>query len=422
MSAPESSERRPSGALAVGASLGPYVIVAPLGAGGMGEVYRARDTKLGREVAIKVLPEAVAQDTERLARFEREAHVLASLNHPRIAAIYGLEESEGRRGLVLELVEGETLAERVAAGPVPIDETLVIARQVAEALEAAHEKGIVHRDLKPANVKMTPDGSVKVLDFGLAKALANDPALSDVASSPTLTAQATRAGVILGTAAYMAPEQARGRSVDKRADIWAFGALLFELLTGRRAFEGETVSDTMAAVLTRDPDWAALPAATPESVRRLLRHCLDRDVRRRLHDIADARLELDETATIGGAPTTSIAATRRRFTPAVVGMAGLALLAAFLLGKGTSHISSPPRAASFPVHATIALPKGQHLAGWASPELARSRRTAAVSHSWPSPTVVRNSSSSSTSIGEKPRWSPTARTPRGRSFPPTAAG
>ena len=227
----------------------------------MGEVYRARDAKLNRDVAIKVLPEAVAKDTERLARFRREAQVLASLNHPHIAAIYGLEESGGIEALVLELVEGDTLAERIAGGPVPVDEALEIARQIARALEAAHEKGIVHRDLKPANVKLDPTGQVKVLDFGLAKALSSDGSSPDVTSSPTLTAAATQAGVIIGTAAYMSPEQARGKSVDKRADIWAFGTVLYEMLTGRKAFEGETVSDTLAAVLTKDPDWGTLPAA-----------------------------------------------------------------------------------------------------------------------------------------------------------------
>jgi len=292
--------------LSAGTRLGPYEILAPLGVGGMGEVYRARDVQLGRDVAIKVLPEAVAQDAERLARFQREAQILAALNHPHIAAIYGLEkmgpestgpESTGpSRALVLELVEGETLAERIAAGPIPWDEALAMARQIADALEAAHERGIVHRDLKPANVKRTPNGQIKVLDFGLAKAVAGEGSSMspDVTSSPTLTARSTETGIILGSAAYMSPEQARGKPVDKRADVWAFGALLYEMLTGRRAFEGETVSDTLAAVLMADPDWSALPADTPANVRKVLRRCLERDRNRRLHDIADARLELDE--------------------------------------------------------------------------------------------------------------------------------
>ena len=282
--------------LASGMKFGPYEILSPLGAGGMGEVYRARDGKLNRDVAIKVLPEAVAEDAERLARFQREAQVLASLNHPHIAAIYGLEKTGNVEALVLELVEGETLAERIAAGPMPIDEALAIARQIADALEGAHEKGIVHRDLKPANVKVTPEGKVKVLDFGLAKALTGDRSSPDQTHSPTLTAAATSAGVVIGTAAYMSPEQARGKSVDKRADIWAFGAVLYEMLSGRKAFEGETVSDTLAAVLMRDVDWSALPAETPVSVRRVLRRCLDRDIRTRFRDIADARVEMDEAA------------------------------------------------------------------------------------------------------------------------------
>ena len=282
--------------LTAGTKLGSYEILSPLGAGGMGEVYRARDGKLHRDVAIKVLPELFAADAERLARCQREAQVLASLNHPHIAAIYGLEKSGNIEALVLELVEGETLAERIASGPIPVDETLGIARQIADALEAAHEKGIVHRDLKPANVKLTPEGKVKVLDFGLAKALTKDASSPEVSHSPTLTAAATQAGVVIGTVAYMSPEQARGKPVDKRTDIWAFGAVLYEMLTGRKAFEGDTVSDTLAAILKTEPNWAALPASTPVSVRRLLRRCLDRDPKRRLHDIADARLEIDAVA------------------------------------------------------------------------------------------------------------------------------
>ncbi len=242
--------------LGPGAKLGPYDVLAPLGAGGMGEVYRAQDTRLGRDVAIKVLPAEVASDPERLARFRREAHLLASLNHPNIAAIHGLEESDRRPFLVLELVAGETLQERLARGRIPLEDALPIARQIAEALEEDHEHGIVHRDLKPANVKLTPEGKVKVLDFGLAKAYAGDgdAGQSDVSHSPTLTRAGTEAGVILGTAAYMSPEQARGKRVDKRADIWAFGVVLYEILTGRRLFHGGTVSDTLAAVLKTDPD------------------------------------------------------------------------------------------------------------------------------------------------------------------------
>jgi len=282
--------------LQFGSRLGLYEILSAIGAGGMGEVYRAKDTKLGRGVAIKVLPDTVAADPERLARFYREAQVLASLNHPNIAAIYGFEESNNTHALVLELVEGPTLADRIARGPIPLAEALPIAKQIAEALEAAHEQGIVHRDLKPANIKIREDGAVKVLDFGLAKAMESPVALSpEVSDSSTLTTPAmTRAGVILGTAAYMSPEQARGRRVDKRTDVWSFGCVVYEMLTGRAAFAGETVSDLIAMVLTREPDLTALPTATPASVRRLLRRSVEKDVRRRLRDIGDARLELDE--------------------------------------------------------------------------------------------------------------------------------
>jgi serine/threonine-protein kinase len=309
--------------LAAGSRLGPYEILAPLGAGGMGEVWRARDTKLGREVALKVLPQAVAVDAERLARFEREAQLLAALNHPHIAAIYGVEDSTETKALVLELVEGETLQERIAHGPLPVEEAVAIARQIAEALEAAHEKGVIHRDLKPANVKLTANGDVKVLDFGLAKAL--DPgatsslspsASSTLMNSPTLTAAGTQLGVILGTAAYMAPEQARGKTVDKRADVWALGCLIWEMLTGQRLYEGETVSDTIAAVLTRTPEWSALPTGTPAALRELLRRLLERDPRSRLHDVADARIFLDDIAA-GRLPEPAATSTARAAHPAL---------------------------------------------------------------------------------------------------------
>ena len=260
----------------------------------MGEVYRAHDAKLLREVAIKILPPAVAADPERLARFEREARVLASLNHTNIGAIYGVEDASGIPALVLELVEGSTLEERIAAGPVPVAEALAIARQVIAALEAAHERGIVHRDLKPANIKLTPGGTVKVLDFGLAKAVADEGQTSAVAASPTVTSAATRDGIILGTAPYMSPEQARGQLVDRRTDVWALGCVLYEMLTRQRAFGGETVSDAIVSVLEREPDYSALPPNTPSAVRRLLRRALQKDVRSRLRDIGDARLDLDE--------------------------------------------------------------------------------------------------------------------------------
>ena len=290
-------------ALAPGTTLGSYEIVSALGAGGMGEVYRARDSKLKREVAIKVLPADVGNDRERLARFQREAEVLASLNHPHIAQIYGIEEgtpegvpTERYSALIMELVEGEDLSQRLARGPIPVDEALPIARQIAEALEAAHEQGIIHRDLKPANIKVRPDGTVKVLDFGLAKAMetgSGAPSSGELANSPTITSPAmTVRGMILGTAAYMAPEQAKGRGVDKRADIWAFGCVLYEMLTARRTFRGEDATDTIAEVLKSSVDYSTLPPSTPPNVRRLIVRCLQRDPKLRLRDIGDARIEL----------------------------------------------------------------------------------------------------------------------------------
>jgi Tol biopolymer transport system component len=285
-------------ALTAGMRLGPYEIQSALGVGGMGEVYRATDTNLARSVAIKVLPEAFAQDSDRLARFEREARTLASLNHPNIAIVHGLEKADGVRALVMELVDGPTLADIVARGPLNIDEALPIARQIADALASAHENGIVHRDLKPANVKVKPDGTVKVLDFGLAKPVEAGRTGSDagLTHSPTMTSPAMMSGlgVILGTAPYMSPEQARGKPVDARADTWAFGCVLYEMLTGRRAFEGEDVSETLAAVIKGEPDWAALPAATPTPIRRLLRRCLTKEPTRRISDASMARLEIDE--------------------------------------------------------------------------------------------------------------------------------
>jgi eukaryotic-like serine/threonine-protein kinase len=275
-----------------GVRLGPYEILAPLGAGGMGEVYRARDTNLGRDVAIKALPSAFASDPERLARFRREAQTLASLNHPNIASIYGLEAEAGRPHLVLELVEGETLALRLERGPLPTREALQVGLQVAAAMEAAHERGVVHRDLKPGNVMITISGVAKVLDFGLAKSAGDAGPSADHGSSPTLTAGATAVGVILGTAAYMSPEQARGKPVDRRSDVWSFGCVLFECFAGRPAFSGETTSDLIAKILEREPDWAALPGGTPPRVREILRRCLRRDADARPRDIRDVRLEL----------------------------------------------------------------------------------------------------------------------------------
>jgi Tol biopolymer transport system component len=282
--------------------LGPYEILSALGAGGMGEVYKARDTRLDRDVAIKILPGAFAADTERVARFQREAKSLAALNHPNIAQIYGLEQAGDVYALVMELVAGEDLSERVARGAIPIDEALPIAKQIAEALEAAHEQGIIHRDLKPANIKVRADGTVKVLDFGLAKAMEPPASAPSVSQSPTLTTPAmTQAGMILGTAAYMSPEQAKGRAVDKRSDVWAFGCVLYEMLTGARAFQGDDVSDTLAAVLRGEPNWIGLPSGTPPLIRRLLRRCLEKDRKRRLDSAADARLEIEEALTVPSA-------------------------------------------------------------------------------------------------------------------------
>ena len=333
-----------------GRLLGGYHLQTLLGAGGMGEVYRARDARLGRDVAIKILPRAVTSDPDRLARFEREARMLAALNHPNICAIYGLEEHDGLRYLILELVEGATLADLMDRGSrlwgpgsgersledrgpsvsqsrepgaqspqsqepraqsrraIAVNDALRIARQIAEALEVAHEKGIIHRDLKPANIKITPDGAVKVLDFGIAKAVSADAAGSDPMQSPTVSIGGTREGMILGTAAYMSPEQARGKMVDKRADIWAFGCVLYEMLTGRVTFAGDTVSDTIGKILEREPDWSALPPATPVPVRRLLLRCLAKDPRQRLRDIGDVRIEIDRIdEVLPGVPDVTVA-------------------------------------------------------------------------------------------------------------------
>ena len=306
-------------ALLSGTRLGPYEILSALGAGGMGEVYRARDTKLNRDVALKILSPAFTADADRVARFGREARLLASLNHPHIGSIYGLEDAGDEPALVLELVEGDTLDDRVRRGSLPVSEALAVAQQIADALDAAHASGIIHRDLKPSNIKITRDGTVKVLDFGLAKALAAEGSGPDLSRSPTLTADGTVPGVILGTPAYMSPEQARGQPVDKRTDVWSFGCVLFEMLTGSSAFVRRTVTDTIAAVVGAEPEWTSLPADTPGSIRRLLTRCLQKDARRRLHDIADARIELEDAIAAPAAPPP--VAARRRWTRS----AGLAL-------------------------------------------------------------------------------------------------
>src|ERR1700674_1559417 len=324
--------------LTAGTHLGSYEVLAPIGAGGMGEVYQAHDTKLGRDVAIKVLPEAFAHDPERLSRFQREAKMLAALNHPNIATIHGLEQSGGTSYLVMELVSGETLAERVKReGAVPVEESLAIAKQIAEALEAAHEKSIIHRDLKPANVKLTPEGKVKVLDFGLAKAFAGDTTNEDIGNSPTLSQAATLQGVILGTAAYMSPEQARGKTVDKRTDLWAFGVVLYELLTGKQAFHGEDITDILAAVVRSEPDWTALPAKISPSIRVLLQRCLRKDRRQRTPDAAAIRIEIEDAlaAPEDAGATQAAPATRVwRDRLAWPGVAGVLALIAIALGIG----------------------------------------------------------------------------------------
>jgi serine/threonine protein kinase len=350
-------------ALAPGTRLGPYEIGAQIGVGGMGEVYRATDTNLGRQVAIKVLPDTFAQDPERLARFDREAKTLAALNHPNIAIIHGLEKADGIRALVMELVEGSTLADRIAQGPSSVEEALPIARQIADALEAAHEQSIIHRDLKPANVKIRPDGTVKVLDFGLAKAM--EPAGAsriDATASPTITSPAmmTGAGVLLGTAAYMSPEQARGKMVDKRADIWAFGCVLYEMVTGQRAFGGDTVTDTLAQVLEREPSWDRVPV----TVRPLLQRCLLKDRARRLRDIGDAAALLELSATFQATPITTRAPGRWRWPTLAVAFATVATIALWgwlkppptpprMIARFAIPFSSPPPAPPFPFGLSI---------------------------------------------------------------------
>lgn len=351
-----------------GNRLGPYEIVSFLGAGGMGEVYRARDMRLNRTVAIKVLLEALAPDTERMIGLRHEAQLLASLNHSGIAAVYGFEDSSVH-ALVMELVEGPTLGDRIKSGPIPLGDALPIARQICDALEYAHERGIVHRDLKPSNIKCTSDGAVKILDFGLAKALEGDIFAADVSSSPTISRMPTQAGTILGTAAYMSPEQAQGKTVDRRTDVWSFGCVLYEMLTGNKPFPGETAADILAAILKNEPDWLQLPATTPASVRVLLQRCLHRDVRRRLQAIGDARIAIEETlADEPAAATISAAALpiwRRAIPFAVI------LLALLIGGIAAWFLKPSPRSASKPVtRFTITLPRGQNLAVDTGPCLA----------------------------------------------------
>jgi serine/threonine protein kinase len=349
-------------AVAPGTRVGPYEIVAPLGAGGMGEVYRARDTRLGRDVALKALPAAFAQDPARVARFEREAKLLASLSHPNIAVVFGLEEVDGARYLAMELIEGETLADRLAHGALRSSEALEVLRQIAAGLEAAHESDVVHRDLKPGNVMITPAGDVKVLDFGLARSIASDRTGSDpgLSASPTMTFAATNAGVILGTAAYMSPEQARGRAVDKRTDVWSFGCVMFECLTGRQAFAGETVSDIVARILQGEPEWDALPGSTPERLRALLARCLEKDAKRRLRDIGDARFEIEDLIALrkssSGEAGVATAGRARTVPWPVIALAAV-LVAAAALAPRLFVRPAPPAAVRLEVRA----PKGHFL-------------------------------------------------------------
>ncbi len=333
-----------------GRRLGPYEILSAIGAGGMGEVYKAHDTRLNRDVALKVIPEGFAADADRMARFEREAKLLASLNHPHIASIYGLEESSSTNALVMELVEGPTLADRIAAGPIPLDEALPIAKQIAEALEYAHDHGVIHRDLKPANIKVKPDGTVKVLDFGLAKAMLDEPTAVDMNNSPTLSMAATMAGTILGTAAYMSPEQARGKTVDRRTDIWAFGVVLFEMLTGHAVFAGEDVSETLAFVMTKEPPFEALPPKTLPAIQNLLRRCLERNLKRRLQHIGEARIVIEDvlSGTIGAESIATAGAGQRQH------MSGWFVAAVLLLALATLSFihfrgTPPQRTARFQI-------------------------------------------------------------------------
>ncbi len=330
----------------IGKTLSHYKVLEKIGQGGMGEVYRAEDTNLSREVAIKVLPEQFTQDPQRLARFEREAKLLAQLNHPNIAAIHSFEHADDVHFLVLELVPGDTLAEKVAKGPLPVEEALEVCRQIAEGVEAAHEKGVIHRDLKPANVKVTPEGKVKILDFGLAKAFEAEPPVTDISQSPTLTEEMTRAGVILGTAAYMSPEQAKGKPVDKRADIFAFGCVLFELLTGKRAFQGETITETLGAIIHKEPNWDVLPGSVPSTIRFLLSRCLKKDLTRRLQHMDGARVLIDEvlsgtsTASPIGVPSPVQSTNWRRTIP--WGLAGLIALFALWSPWDSKRSESTP--------------------------------------------------------------------------------
>ena len=362
-------------ALTVGSRLAHYDVTALIGEGGMGQVYQATDTKLNRQVALKILPEAFASDPDRLARFQREAQVLASLNHPGIAAIYGIEESGDTRTLVLELVEGPTLADRIAQGAIPVDEALPIAKQITEALEAAHEQGIIHRDLKPANVKLRPDGVVKVLDFGLAKALEPTGAMSPgMSQAPTITTPAiTQAGIILGTAAYMSPEQAKGRAADKRSDVWAFGAVLYEMLAGKRAFDGEDMTDVLGAVVRLEPDWDVLPLDTPPLLLMFLKRCLQKNPKQRIRDIGDVSLALEgafETSVPQAVESVAVAQpVWRRAMP----WALTAVLVGVIIGVTVWNLTpTPPQPSLLVSRTVVALPADETIQPTATRPLALS--------------------------------------------------
>jgi serine/threonine protein kinase len=348
----------------IGKTLSHYQITNLIGKGGMGEVYQAKDQRLGRDVAIKVLPEEFAKDTDRVARFQREAKLLASLNHPNIAAIYGLEESGGTNFLVLELVEGGTLADRIKQGPITVEEALKLALQIAEGLEAAHEKGVIHRDLKPANIKVTPDGKVKVLDFGLAKAFAGEQENLNLSNSPTLSNAATQQGLILGTAAYMSPEQARGKEVDRRADIWAFGCVLYEMLTGRAAFSGRDVTEILAAVIRAEPEWKSLPANLHWRLRELLERCLEKEAKDRYSGINDARVDIQKALSDpSGVLVQSRMAVRHRkvLSLKLPWVAAIAILCIIFAGVAVWKLKPPePRQV---VRLYYELPKDQEFSG-----------------------------------------------------------
>jgi serine/threonine protein kinase len=404
--------------LAPGTRVGAFEIAALLGAGGMGEVYRARDTKLQRDVAIKVLPRAFTTNPDWSARFEREARILATLNHPHIAAIYGVEEADGVRALVLELVEGETLADRLRRGPLPLEEALTVARQIAEALELAHEKGIVHRDVKPANVKLAPDGTVKVLDFGLAKIVAGDRPGLDLSQVPTAIGDVTHEGVIVGTAAYMSPEQARGKPVDKRTDIWAFGCVFYEMLTGKAAFPGDTISDVISSILGREPEWETLPAKTPTGIRRLLRRALEKDRQERLPDIGVVRLEIKEALTPPSATVFDEVHVPRRGRKRVITYVFAAVSSAVAIAFGVLLLRSAPADDRPPMRFSVVPPPNATLSTSTSPAVSPDGRRIAFSATRAGTSLlwIRELDAldaqplPGTDLGTSPFWSPDSRT------------